>query len=141
MNIFCKSDFWYAIAAIATAFIIYFLNKNTRGNKKYILKLFKANQILSLNTQNLIEEFIHKFNAYDAIAFPEKQLNYGHYLEQMKAEFENNLSDKVYNKLKKTKFTKPLIDSTIDSLNKQNESLRLIEIDIKIVIKQASSKQ
>lgn len=143
MNIFSKNEFWYTVAtivtSIATAFVIYFLTQNKRQGKKYVLDLFKANQKLSLEVQKNISEFIDRHDAYNLIAFLERNVTYGHYLELMREEFKENLSDNVYECLKKMKFTKPSIDSMTNSLNKQNESLRLIDIDIKLVMKKADS--
>ena len=139
MNILHKPEFWYTTASIFAAFIIFFLSQNLRSGKKLILRLFKANQVISLNIQEKLDDFIKKHDAYDAIAFPEKNITYGHFLEQMKEEFDVNLSDQLYHTLKKRKFSKPEIESTIDSLNKQNEALRMMDIDMKLVIRKADS--
>jgi len=139
MNILHKPEFWYTTASIFAAFIIFFLSQNLRSGKKLILRLFKANQVISLNIQEKLDDFIKKHDAYDAIAFPEKNITYGHFLEQMKEEFDVNLSDQLYHILKKRKFSKPEIESSIDSLNKQNEALRMMDIDMKLVIRKADS--
>lgn len=139
MSIFEKPEFWYTVTSVTVAFIIYFLSQNKKSGKKLILKLFLANQKLSLSIQKNLEGFIEKHDAFNAIAFPERNITYGHMLEQMKAEFEVNLSEPLYDKLKKTKFSKPEIDSAIDSLNKQNEALRLVDIDMRLIIRKADS--
>ncbi|MTK54094.1 hypothetical protein [Paludibacter sp.] len=139
MNIFGKPEFWYTVTSISVAFIIYFLSQNKKSGKRLILKLYLANQTLSLSIQKDLEGFIEKHNAFNAIAFPEKNITYGHMLEQMKAEFEVNLSESLYQKLKKKNLSKPEIEVAIDSLNKQNEALRLVDLDMKLVIRKADS--
>jgi hypothetical protein len=139
MNIFGKPEFWYTVTLISVAFIIYFLSQNKKSGKRLILKLYLANQTLSLSIQKDLEGFIEKHNAFNSIAFPEKNITYGHMLEQMKAEFEVNLSESLYQKLKKKNLSKPEIEVAIDSLNKQNEALRLVDLDMKLVIRKADS--
>jgi hypothetical protein len=139
MWILQKPEFWYTIISIAAAFIIYYFTLNKRSSKRFILKLFKENQKLSLTIQQNLSDFITRHNAYNSIAFPERNITYGHFLEQMKVEFDSNLTDTLYQVIKKRKFSKPEIDSTIDSLNKQNEALRLVDIDMKLVIRKANS--
>ena len=139
MTILCKPEFWYTFATIIAAFVIYFLSQGLKSGKKYLLRLFKANQILSLMIQKNLSEFINKYNAFDSIAFPERNITFGHFLEQMKSEFAENLSEKLFLELKKRKLSKPELTSSIDSLNKQNEALRLVEIDLKLIIRKVES--
>lgn len=140
MTIFCKPEFWYTFASILAAFVIFYLSLGLKSGKRYLLRLFKANQTLSLSIQKNLSEFIDKHNAFDLIAFPERSITFGHFLEQMKSEFAENLSDKLFLKLKKRKFSKPELTSSIDSLNKQNEALRLVDIDLKLIIRKVDSK-
>jgi hypothetical protein len=140
MTIFCKPEFWYTFASILTAFIIFYLSLGLKSEKKYLLRLFRANQTLSLSIQKNLSEFIDKHNSFDSIAFPERNITYGHFLEQMKSEFAENLSEKLFSELKKRKFSKPELTSSIDSLNKQNESLRMVDVDLKLVIRKAEFK-
>lgn len=132
-------EFWYFFIPTASGFVIYFLSVNTRNEKKYLQILFKSNQKLSLKIQADLTRFIEEYDAYDAIAFPEKNLSYGHYLEQMQASYAENLSEDCYKVLVENKklLTKPMLTSYVDSLNKQNESLRLIDIDMQMVIRKA----
>ena len=139
MTILQKPEFWYAAVPVCVTIIIYYLSQHKKSEKKFVLKLFIANQTLSLSIQRNLEEFIEKHNAFNAIAFPEGNITYGQFLEQMKAEFEVNLSEPLYSKLKKKKFSKFEIEAAIDSLNKQNEALRLVDIDMKLIIKKADS--
>ncbi len=139
MSIFCKPEFWYTFSSIITAFVIFYLSLGLKSGKRYLLRLFKANQALSLSIQKNLSEFIDKYNAFDSIAFPERNITFGHLLEQMKSEFSENLSDKLFLKIKKRKLSKPELTSSIDSLNKQNEALRLVDIDLKLIIRKVES--
>lgn len=141
MNIFSKPEFWYTLATIVTAFIILYITLGLKSGKKYLLRVFKSNQNLSETIQKNLSEFIKKHQAYDSIAFPERNFTYGHFLEQMKAEYETNLSDKLYLELANRRFSKVELTSSIDSLNKQNEALRLVDIDLKLIIKKVESEQ
>lgn len=58
----------------------------------------------------------------------------------MIAELNNNLSDELYEFIKSQKLTKSNIQSMTESLNKQNKNLRLLDIDMKLVIKRAGNK-
>ncbi|AEW86133.1 hypothetical protein FCOL_06560 [Flavobacterium columnare ATCC 49512] len=55
----------------------------------------------------------------------------------MSEEYKKNLSDELYEFTKKEKIPKPTLLSMTDSLNRQNEALRLIEIDMDLIIKKA----
>lgn len=141
MTIFCKPEFWYTFATIIAAFVIFYLSLGLKSGKKYLLRLFKANQTLSLTIQKNLSEFIDKYKTFDSTAFPERNITFGHFLEQMKSEFAENLSEKLYLELKKRKFSKPELTSSIDSLNKQNEALRLVDIDLKLIIRKVESEE
>lgn len=141
MTIFCKPEFWYTFATIIAAFVIYYLSLDLKSGKRYLLRLFKANQSLSLLIQKSLSEFIDSYNTFDSIAFPERNITFGHFLEQMKSEFAANLSEKLFFELKKRKYSKPELTSFIDSLNKQNEALRLVDIDLKLIIRKVESEQ
>lgn len=139
MSILQKPEFWYMVIPIAAAFIIYYLTLNKRSSKRLILRLFKENQKISQRIQQNLSDFIHKHNAYNSIAFPEKNITYGHFFEQMKVEYDSNLTDSLFQLIKKKGFSKPEIDITLESLNKQNEALRLMDIDMKLVIRKTNS--
>lgn len=141
LDLISTKEFWYFFIPTISAFVIYYLSVNTKNEKKYLLSLFKSNQKLSLKIQENLKNFIDEYNAYGAIAFPERNLSYGHYLEQMQANHTQNLSDEGYKLLSENQkvLTKPMLASSIDSFNKQNESLRLMDIDIQLVIKKAQS--
>ncbi len=139
MTIFLKPEFWYATISIIAAFVIFYLSLGLKSGKRFLIKLFKANQTLSLSIQKNLSEFIDKNNAYNSIAFPERNITYGHFLEQMKSEFNMNLSESLFSELKKNKLSKVELTSLIDSFNKQNEALRLIDIDLKLIIRKVES--
>lgn len=140
MAILSKPEFWYTLASIITAFVIFYLSLGLKSGKKYLLRLFKANQTLSLSIQKNLSEFIDKHNAFNSIAFPERNITYGHFLEQMKSEFSINLSEELFLELRNRKFSKAELTSSIDSLNKQNEALRMVDLDLKLIIRKVEQK-
>lgn len=137
MEIFYSSEFWYFFIPVILSIVIYFLSKNTNTERNHLLILFKANQRLSKKIQEELEKFIEEFNASNAIAFPERNITYGTWLELMSEEYKSNLSDELYDSVRKMKISKPALLSMTDSLNKQNEALRLLEIDMNLVTKKA----
>ena len=137
MGILQTREFWYFFIPVAITLIIYFVDKNIKAERKHLLVLFKSNQSLSKKIQEKLREFIAEFDASSAIAFPERNVTYGTWLEMMSEEYKANLSEELYEVAKKGKIPKPTLLSMIDSLNKQNEALRLMEIDMNLVIKKA----
>lgn len=140
MEILQTNEFWYFFIPLIAGFVIYYMGQNTKDERAHLLNLFKANQRISKDIQNKLKQFINDFNASEAIAFPERNLTYGTYLEMMSEEYEKNLSDELYEFTRTKKLTKPTLLTMIDSLNKQNEALRLMEIDINLVIKKANER-
>lgn len=139
MTFFFKPEFWYTTISIIAAFVIFYLSLGLKSGKSFLIRSFKTNQTLSLSIQKNLSEFIDKYNAYDAIAFPERNITFGHFLEQMKSEFNTSLSENLFFELKKSKLSKIELTSYIDSSNKQNEALRLLDTDLKLVIRKAES--
>ncbi|ANO48660.1 hypothetical protein V8245_09665 [Flavobacterium columnare] len=137
MEIFKTAEFWYFLIPVIIGFVIYLLDKSVKEEKKHLLILFKSNQTISKNIQEKLRGFIVEFSASNAIAFPEKNVTYGTWLEMMSEEYKKNLSDELYEFTKKEKIPKPTLLSMTDSLNRQNEALRLIEIDMDLIIKKA----
>lgn len=138
MEIIQTKEFWYFFIPIIVGFIMYYMGKSSKDEKAHLLILLKSNQTISKSIQEKIRQFINDFNASNAIAFPERNLTYGTYLEMMSEEYSKNLSDEKYEFVRYGKITKPTLLSMIESLNKQNEALRLMEIDIDLVIKKAN---
>jgi hypothetical protein len=137
MEIIKTKEFWYFLIPVLLTLIIYFVDKSLKAERKHLLILFKSNQTLSKRIQGKLRDFIEEFDAANAIAFPERNVTYGTCLELMSEEYKSNLSEESYEFLKNGKIPKPTLLSMSDSLNKQNEALRLIDIDINLVIKKA----
>ena len=49
MAILSKPEFWYTLATIITAFVIFYMSLGLKSGKKYLLRLFKANQDFSFH--------------------------------------------------------------------------------------------
>lgn len=141
MDILYKEEFWFTIATIITAFIIYYLSYNKKSEKNFLLKLFKDNQKLSLLIQKKLENFIVQYNAENYILFRNPDISCGYYIELMKTEYEKNLSDSVFEIINNKKLTKPEIRSIIDSLSEQNKALRLLDINLNLFIQQVGQER
>ncbi len=137
MEILHTSEFWYFFIPIVITLIIYFVDKNIKAERKHLLVLFKSNQSISKRIQEKLRGFIDEFDTSSAIAFPERNITYDTWLEMMSEEYKSNLSEDLYEVVKKGKIPKPTLLSMSDSLTKQNEALRLMEIDMNLVIKKA----
>ncbi len=137
MRILMTKEFWFFFIPVLSAFVIYFLGKNKKAERKHLLVLFKANQKLSKKIQKELNEFIIEFDASYSIAFPDNKLTYGECLEMISEEYSLNLSDEQFELVKHGKITKPTLLSLTNSLEKQNEALRFLEINMKMVIKKA----
>jgi len=135
MEILQTPEFWYFLIPVIIGFVLYFMDKSMKADRKHLLILFKSNQTLSKNIQAKLRGFINEFDASKAIAFPERNLSYGTWLEMMEEEYNANLTDELYNFAKNGKMPKPTLLSMIDSLNRQNEALRLIDVDVNLIIK------
>src|SRR5690606_8011031 len=135
MEILQTPEFWYFLTPVIIGFVLYFMDKSMKADRKHLLILFKSNQTLSKNIQAKLRGFINEFDASKAIAFPERNLSYGTWLEMMEEEYNANLTDELYNFAKNGKMPKPTLLSMIDSLNRQNEALRLIDVDVNLIIK------
>jgi len=139
MDILSEPAFWYTFISIVSAFIICYISLGLRSSRKYLFRVFKANQKLSIAIQNSLAEFIKKHQADGAIALQDTKITYGELLEQMQAEYKANLSEELYLRLKKRRFSKVELTNAIDSLNKQNEALRFVDNNIKLVIRKVES--
>ncbi|QYS90665.1 hypothetical protein JJC04_11735 [Flavobacterium covae] len=87
MEIFKTAEFWYFLIPVIIGFVIYLLDKSVKEKKKHLLILFKSNQTISKNIQEKLRGFIVEFSASNAIAFPEKNVTYGTWLEMMSEEY------------------------------------------------------
>lgn len=137
MNFLQTKEFWYFFIPLVATIVFYYLNKSLKDEKKHLILIFKGNQTISLRIQDKLKGFISEFNAENAIAFPERNVTYGTFLEMTQKEYQSNLSDKRLENMQTTKLPKPTLLAMIDSLNKQNEALRLMEMDMDVVIQKA----
>ncbi|HET8572279.1 MAG TPA: hypothetical protein VFL76_00280 [Edaphocola sp.] len=141
MEILQTREFWYFFIPIVVTLIIYFVDKSIKAERKHLLVLFKSNKSLSKRIQEKLKGFIEEFDASNAIAYPERNVTYGTWLEMMSEEYKSSLSEELYEFAKKGKIPKPTLLSMSDSLNKQNEALRLMEMDMNLVIKKAQESR
>jgi hypothetical protein len=140
MKIFSTPEFWYFLISLIAGFVIYYMSKNVKDEKTNLLVLFKSNQKISSEIQIKLKNFIIEYNANDEIVFPERNLSYGTWYELIIAEYNRNLSDELYESIRIQKLTKPNIETMTDSLIRQNEALRHMDIDMEVVIKRAKNK-
>lgn len=138
MEILKSKEFWYFFIPFVTGILIYYMGQSIRVERKHLLVLFKANQTLSKRIQEKLKLFIDTYGATNVIALPERNVTYGTWYELMVSEYDTYLSDVQYQQVKSTKISKPTLLSMTDSLNKQNEALRIIELDLNLVIKKVS---
>lgn len=131
-------EFWYFFIPLVIGLIIYFRGESVKAEKKHLLLMFKANQTLSNRIQDKLRSFIIVYNASEGIAIREGNVTFGTWLELMTAEHETALSEERYNGIRKNKIPKPTLLSMSDSLNKQNEHLRMMELEMNLVIKKTS---
>jgi hypothetical protein len=140
MKIISTPEFWYFLIGLIACFVIYYMGKSVKDEKNHLLTLFKVNQKLSKELQTDPKTLISDFDADNKIAFHDGNVTYGEYLEMVITEYNNNLCDEKYELIRKQKLTKPNIESMIASLDQQNKALRLINLDIKRIMKQAKTK-
>jgi hypothetical protein len=91
---------------------------------------FKVNQKASLEVQDLLEKYIEKNKCSEEIFF--QNLTFSKYLDFMKNNYEECLSDKVYERtLSNEIYTRPIIESMSNSLQNQSSNLMLAKNYIK----------
>lgn len=91
---------------------------------------FKVNQKTSLEVQDLLEKYIEKNNCSNELFF--QNLTFTKYLEFIKNNYEECLSEAIYQKtLSKEIYTRPIIDSMTSSLQNQYNNLMLVKNYIK----------
>jgi predicted choloylglycine hydrolase len=75
-----------------------------------------------LHNAFLINSSSSAISLANSIAFPERNITYGHFLEQMKSEFNMNLSESLFSELKKNKLSKSeFFDNITLLMEKSNE--------------------
>ena len=93
---------------------------------------FKATQKLSLQVQAELREFIEKYNAENQFLMP--GITYQAYLAQMERSFNENLSDRLLEKVESLKPSDSTIDSMLKSLETQFEALLQIDTQLRTIL-------
>jgi len=91
---------------------------------------FKMNQKMSLEVQNLLESHIEQNKCSNELFF--QNLTFSKYLEFIKNNYEECLSEKIYEKtLANEIYTRPVIETMFNSLQNQSNNLMLVRNYIK----------
>lgn len=90
---------------------------------------FIMNQKLSLEVQNILEQYIVENNASEKLLFD--NISFSKYLDFVKTEHENCLSEKVYQNLSEPIYTRANIESILQSLQSQNSNLMMVKNTLK----------
>lgn len=91
---------------------------------------FMMNQKMSLEIQELLEKYIEENKCPDELFF--QNLTFSKYLEFVKSNYEECLSEKVYNKtLLNEIYTRPIIENMSNSLQNQFNNLIMVKNYIK----------
>lgn len=91
---------------------------------------FMTNQKMSLEIQELLEKYIEENRCSDELFF--QNLTFSKYLEFIKSNYEECLSEKVYNRtLLNETYTRAIIENMSNSLQKQFDNLMLTKNYIK----------
>ena len=86
---------------------------------------FIMNQKLSLEIQNILEQHIMKNNASEKLLF--ENMSFSKYLDFVKTDYENCLSEKIFQTLSVNKLTRANIESMLLSLQNQNANLMMVK--------------
>lgn len=98
------------------------------------LKLqFKANQRLSLDVQNELENYIEKFSSENHFMF--ENITFQNYLDELKNSHSKNLSNKLLEELVRLDLPKSTISSMNKSLEIQFNSLLEVQTRIRLLKK------
>jgi hypothetical protein len=92
---------------------------------------FIMNQKLSLDIQNVLEKYIVDNNASEKLFF--ENMSFSKYLDFVKTEHENCLTEKVYSNLSASVYTRANIESMLLSLQNQNTNLIMVKNMLKIL--------
>ena len=85
---------------------------------------FLMNQKLSLEIQEILEDYINENNASEKLIF--ENMSFSRYLNFVREEHENGLSDKAYQMLS-LQLTRPIIESMSLSLQNQYNNLTMVK--------------
>jgi len=105
-----------------------------KEEKEHLLSLFYATQKISKQVQEDLTQYAVQYNTLGIELYP--GITYDIYISSMKDAYNTNLSDDLYNKIKNEKLTKSVISSMAKSLEKQLESLQLMQSEINMKVKQ-----
>ncbi|HET9055786.1 MAG TPA: hypothetical protein VFN30_02950 [Chitinophagaceae bacterium] len=126
------------IAGLLIAWLTYkktFLSE-PKEEKEHLLAQFLATQKISNQTKKNLIEFATANNAFDKELFPE--VTYQSYITKMETSYNENLSDELFEKLKKMKLSKSNILSMTKSLERQFEALLQINTQVELHLKRQS---
>jgi hypothetical protein len=87
---------------------------------------FKVNQRLSSEIQNLLEDYINSRNAGDDL-FVVSGMTFSNYLNFVRQQTEESLSDKIYDGLSEPIYTRANIESMHISLMEQQKNLMMVK--------------
>ena len=120
------------LIALATFYYSFF--KKSDDELNHLKAMFRATQLLSKSVQASVKEYANKSNSWDNLMFPD--VTFRDYLCLMEKSYEENLSENVYNKLSKIKFSSANIQSMTRSIEQQFSELQKIEAGIKVKLNQ-----
>lgn len=87
--------------------------------------LFKVNQKLSIEIQEMLKSYIQKYQASDKFLF--ENITFSNYLNLLQSGYEECLSEKVYNSLSEPTYTRANIESMNSSLQTQCNNLMAVK--------------
>lgn len=121
--------------AIAVYVIFFQKNKETRERKNYYLKRFIRNREQALKHINEVEALVKLNDAWDKKAFPNREILFSEYVEELKAKYENDYSKASYQILKKNNLSYSQKQEYTKALIIQSEDLYLMEVDLGMIKK------
>lgn len=99
--------------------------KEVKELKDHLLLLILGTQKSSLQLRTDLINYTNANNAHDKLIF--EGITFAKYIKEMETSFELNLSNEVYEKVIKTKYTKANLNSMIASLEKQSEAIEMMQ--------------
>jgi hypothetical protein len=86
---------------------------------------FKVNQKLSIEIQEMLKNYIEKYQASDKLLF--ENITFSGYLNLVQSDYEECLSERVYNNLSEPIYTRANIESMNTSLQTQCNNLMAVK--------------
>lgn len=121
-------EIFIAIIGLFIAWKTYDKTFGTTEDKNNLLIYFKVTQDLNLKVQMLVQQYIDSKNGANHKIYG--NITFKKYLEILKYDLENDLSDKNYQTLKKSNFSKTNIGIMQKMLETKNHSLNSIQNDL-----------